>query len=116
MKHKEFDIDYNKLYKKAYKRLTLSAGHKLEDLNKLAIVLNNMDKQKKTPTYIKPIYAIGTTVTYQVGNGYKMGKIIKAFTFKGKWRYVFEGRKDKICEVDIKDIIILNNQELMEKL
>jgi len=70
----------------------------------------------KTPAYIKPIYAIGTTVTYQVGNGYKMGKIIKAFTFKGKWRYVFEGRKDKIAEADIKDIIILNNQELIEKL
>lgn len=108
MKHKDQDHYYNMLYAN-----TLTARRRATKLS--IIQMRKLMEAMKYP-YKKPTYAIGTTVTYRVGGGYKMGKIIKAFTFKGKWRYVFEGRKDKIAEADIKDIIILNNQELIDGL
>ena len=105
MQHKYQDEYYNNIFKAMTSRKLTHKEVKIMTLKAL-----------KIHAYIKPIYAIGTTVTYRVRNGYKMGKIIKAFTFKGKWRYVFEGRKDKIQEADIKDIIVLNNQALIKGL
>jgi len=105
MEHKTQDAYYGRIFK-------LINDNELNFKQTYPMTLS----QSKIPQYVKPIYAIGTTVTYKVGNGYKMGRIIKAFTFKGKWRYVFEGRKDKIAETDIKEIVILNNQALIEGL
>jgi len=113
MNYKDYQDYYNKQFSLKLNAVPPHLMPKQCSLNEFKVFMKTI---MTAPPYIKPIYAIGTTVTYRVGNGYKMGKIIKAFTFKGKWRYVFEGRKDKIQETDIKDIIVLNNQALIEGL
>jgi len=107
MEHKEFDEYYNQIFRLIASDNKLS----LKQVKSMAL------KELKIPAYVKPIYAIGTTVTYRVGNGrYRMGKIRSAMYIEGAWQYRIIGSRFRIFESAIKEVIYINNQEFIKKL